>query len=262
MRTARFSILVLGALLALAATAQADTITVGASLSSPELFSGGCLPTTSCGTVMVEATAPATVTSSPVDGVVTAWRVADAVEAPGFGVSVVSRNSDGTYTATASSAAETPHGNQIETFNTDLPIKAGEFIELTLPEGGEIGVLEGQSTEAFFEPALLFGGVAEPEVDAQTFVVGWNADISFSPPVIPAPTPLPAPVESRCVVPKLNGKKLKAAKKKLKAADCTIGKVTKKKGATSKSGKVEKQSPKAGKALAPGSKVKVTLGKG
>jgi hypothetical protein len=62
-----------------------------------------------------------------------------------------------------------------------------------------------------------------------------------------------------CKVPKLAGTKLKAAKKKLKAADCKIGKVTKRKGATSKSGKVGKQSPKAGKTLAPGSEVKVTL---
>jgi hypothetical protein len=62
-----------------------------------------------------------------------------------------------------------------------------------------------------------------------------------------------------CVVPKLNGKELKAAKKKLKAADCKIGTVTKKEGATAKTGKVKKQSPKAGKILAPGSKVKVTL---
>ena len=63
----------------------------------------------------------------------------------------------------------------------------------------------------------------------------------------------------QCVVPKLAGKKLKAAKKKLKLADCKLGKVTKKKGATAKTGKVEKQSPKPGKVLASGSKVKVTL---
>jgi IPT/TIG domain-containing protein/PASTA domain-containing protein len=62
-----------------------------------------------------------------------------------------------------------------------------------------------------------------------------------------------------CLVPKLNGKKLKASKKKAKAADCKIGKVTKKEGATAKTGKVKKQSPKAGKILAPGTQVKVTL---
>jgi beta-lactam-binding protein with PASTA domain len=49
-----------------------------------------------------------------------------------------------------------------------------------------------------------------------------------------------------CTVPKLTGKKLKAAKKGLTRADCKLGKVTKKKGATAKGGKVVKQSPKAG----------------
>ena len=62
-----------------------------------------------------------------------------------------------------------------------------------------------------------------------------------------------------CKVPGLAGKKLKAAKKKLKKAGCKAGKVTKKDGATGKTGKVSKQSPKPGKLLAPGAKVKLTL---
>lgn len=63
-----------------------------------------------------------------------------------------------------------------------------------------------------------------------------------------------------CAVPQLKGKKLKAAKKKLSKANCKLGKVTKLDGATAKTGKVTKQGPKPGKILAPGSKVKVTLG--
>ncbi len=64
-----------------------------------------------------------------------------------------------------------------------------------------------------------------------------------------------------CVVPKLAGKRLKAAKKSLKQAGCKLGKVKKVAGPASKVGKVVKQSPKAGKALAPGSKVSLKLGK-
>ncbi len=67
-----------------------------------------------------------------------------------------------------------------------------------------------------------------------------------------------APV--KCKVPNLAGKKLKAAKSKLTAAHCAIGKVTKQKGATLGSGKVVKQAPKPGASLAAGTKVKVTLG--
>jgi PASTA domain len=60
-----------------------------------------------------------------------------------------------------------------------------------------------------------------------------------------------------CVVPKLKGKTLSAAKTALKAAHCALGKVTPK-GQTM--GTVKKQSPKAGKVLPAGSKVNVTLG--
>jgi hypothetical protein len=70
-------------------------------------------------------------------------------------------------------------------------------------------------------------------------------------PLTPAPT---------CIVPKLKGKKLKAAKKDVRRADCKLGKVKKLKGATAKTGKVVKQSPKAGKVLPAGSKVAVKLG--
>lgn len=62
-----------------------------------------------------------------------------------------------------------------------------------------------------------------------------------------------------CTVPKLVGKKLKAVKKALKKGGCKLGKVTKKEGAGSKTGKVSKQKPKKGVVLAPGAKVKVTL---
>jgi len=62
-----------------------------------------------------------------------------------------------------------------------------------------------------------------------------------------------------CKVPQLKGKKLKAAKKKIRKGDCGLGKVKKLHGATAKTGKVSKQNPKPGKILAPGAKVKVTL---
>jgi len=95
---------------------------------------------------------------------------------------------------------------------------------------------------------------------------GFNAEIEYTPPPVPPPAPTaqpapaPAPVVAQCIVPKLIGKKLKAAKKGLTKTDCKLGKVTKKKGVTAKTGKVKKQNPKAGKVLPPGSKVNVKLG--
>jgi hypothetical protein len=69
-----------------------------------------------------------------------------------------------------------------------------------------------------------------------------------------------AAIPPHCVVPNVTGKKLKAAKKKIRAAHCKVGHVGKKKGVTVKSGKVVKQSPKRGKVLRAGSKVNVKLG--
>ena len=63
----------------------------------------------------------------------------------------------------------------------------------------------------------------------------------------------------KCTVPKLTGKSLKVAAKRLKAAHCALGKVTKKEGATPKDGKVTKESQKPGKSLPAGTKIKVTL---
>ena len=62
-----------------------------------------------------------------------------------------------------------------------------------------------------------------------------------------------------CKVPKLKGKKLKAAKKKIRKAGCRLGKVKKLHGATARTGKVTKQGPKPGKILAPGARIRITL---
>ena len=69
------------------------------------------------------------------------------------------------------------------------------------------------------------------------------------------------PPKSRtCKVPNLKGKRLGGARKSSLGAGCKLGKVTKKKGITARSGKVAKQSPKAGTVRAAGTKIKVVLG--
>jgi len=65
-----------------------------------------------------------------------------------------------------------------------------------------------------------------------------------------------------CQVPKLKGKRLKAAKKALYRAECKLGKVQRRHVRSAKSKhKVIKQSPKPGKVLASGSKVRVVIGR-
>jgi hypothetical protein len=73
------------------------------------------------------------------------------------------------------------------------------------------------------------------------------------------PPPPPPPAEAKCVVPKLVKKTLRQAKSALKAAHCSLGKVTKpkkKKGALV----VKSSKPGAGTTLAAGSKVNLKLG--
>jgi len=64
-----------------------------------------------------------------------------------------------------------------------------------------------------------------------------------------------------CVVPALKGKGLKKAKTLLRRGGCRLGHVKKAEVTGKKEGKVLKQAPKAGKVLAPGAKVRITLGK-
>jgi len=65
-----------------------------------------------------------------------------------------------------------------------------------------------------------------------------------------------------CVVPKVKGKKLAAAKSAIKRAHCSVGKVTKAFSARVKKGRVISQKPSPGKKLAAGSKVKLKVSKG
>jgi len=65
-----------------------------------------------------------------------------------------------------------------------------------------------------------------------------------------------------CVVPKLKGKSLKAAKRALKAHDCSAGKIKRAFSKTVKKGRVISQKPKPRKRLKHGAKVKLTVSKG
>ena len=75
-----------------------------------------------------------------------------------------------------------------------------------------------------------------------------------------APFTYEAPSPSLCRVPKLRGKKLKAVKRRLRAADCKVGKVTRRSGATSRTGRVVRQRPRAGSIRPAGTVVRVRLG--
>ena len=111
-------------------------------------------------------------------------------------------------------------------------------------------------------PVPLISSASGPTQDtiswSATFDNGSHSCPSSSTPNNTSPIPFVVSVPAgagECDVPGLRGKSLKVAKRALRAADCTLGKV---KGP--RHGKVKHQKPKAGTVLAAGSSVSVRLG--
>jgi hypothetical protein len=131
----------------------------------------------------------------------------------------------------------------------------------TFSRGGSAGVIDGYCDNQI--GGNVDDGVAPnrlcPAPPAQTNTVITPA---------PAPAPAPAPVTvtvtapERCVVPNLTGLTLAVARRMLRATNCALGTVTRKRTAKKKLiGKVSGQRTAAGKRLAKGAKVAVTVGR-
>ena len=255
------------ALLALAGYAQAQTVILGPGLGELE-GTASCTAVGGCGAVNTVPSTPSQTAVSPVDGTVVQWSIEGASETPGFVLDVMRRNLDGSWTVTASSAAVTP-GPGAQTFATSVPIKADEYVGGVSPNGGSIGVLKANPvTVAVFQPALSVGQPGLPIAEGQTNAAAFQAVVetpaSASNPTTGAPAtaapPAPVASEPNCVVPRLAGKTLKASKKTIKGAVCSVGLVSTKDGVKATSGKVVRQSPKAGKVVALHSPVSLKLG--
>ena len=126
---------------------------------------------------------------------------------------------------------------------------------------GDGGTASGASaSHAFAAPGTFT--VTLTLVDDGGFSYATSRQVSVVPPPGSGSGPAPpagSTTQAHCLVPRLIGKKLKAAKKKLTAADCKLGTVTRKNGATANTGRVKRQSPKAGTLVPTGTSVKVTL---
>jgi hypothetical protein len=110
----------------------------------------------------------------------------------------------------------------------------------------------GQTTHSYFTrypSAFKVWAIGRDDPGPYTTSDGQNGVPNF---LVRAALPVP-PVTPTCVVPKLKGKSIKKAKKKLRNGNCKLGK---KKGHGKK---VTKQKPKPGTVLPEGSKVKVTV---
>jgi hypothetical protein len=77
---------------------------------------------------------------------------------------------------------------------------------------------------------------------------------------VPAGSGTDGGVRARCVVPKLRGLKVKKAKARLRRARCTAK--VRRKASRVKRGRVIRQSAKAGRRLAAGARVTITVSRG
>jgi alpha-tubulin suppressor-like RCC1 family protein len=130
-----------------------------------------------------------------------------------------------------------------------------------LPAGLGIDSATGQITGT--PTATPTSAVTLSVTDAEGTTASATLPLTIPPaPAAGATNPATSTAEvPHCRVPKLEGKKLKAAKKRIKAADCKLGTVSKK-GTAGGSAEVMKQKPKAGTTRPAGSKVNVVLGGG
>jgi hypothetical protein len=312
----------------LAAGAQASTVTVGSVLPSPFVSTAFKEVRTQFNTVLPEKGANLV---SPTDGAIVRWRIQGAKGGPFF-LRVLHPSGTGAYSASGTSGPATPPGTGLQTFTTNMPIRAGDLIGVDPSNGtDEIGVAEVSGASfAFIFPPPFDGATVAPSGTESGHEIELSAEIQPTPKVtavepasgsiagattvtlkgtdfngasevkfgekpaasfkvdndnqITATSPSskkPGRVDvtvttlagsspkvntdrfnyTACVVPKLAGKRLKAAKKSLKHASCKLGTVKKIAGPATKVGKVVKQSPKAGKVLVPGAKVNLKLGK-
>jgi hypothetical protein len=253
--SARLACIVLIAAIAcallVATGAQAATVTIGSPLA------GSFFPSTfsTTGTVVNSALPEAGANlTSPVTGTIVRWRIMDGSGGP-YRLRVLTPGSGTTYTGAAASDPQTPSGPGIETFAANMPIQAGQTIGLdnTSPTDGIGNSSFGGAVSMYWVPSLGLGETRASTGGSEN-ELSFNADVEYSLPIAPIGPPAPA---VNCVVPKLKGKKLKAARKALTKAECKLGKI---KGHKGKAARVKKQNPKPGTVLPPGAKVNVKLG--
>jgi hypothetical protein len=215
-----------------ASAAKGAIVTLGSPLtnplpSTPVVFSATVRQTALPGATLV----------APFNGQITSWKV---INASGGWTLQVLQASGGGFVSTGSTHSGTL-GPGIITFTATLPIKAGDSIGLASDsDSSTLGNTDSTPGSAFdaYIPPLTDNTAPRSSNTSDTRELGFNATIV-----------------SNCIVPKVKGKPVKKATKRLRAAGCNKGKVKRKRGK-----RVTKQKPPAGTEVPPGTPVKLTLG--
>ena len=165
--------------------------------------------------------------------------------------------------------ANTYEGNNF-TFNAD--VLPSPRVTAILPASGSIlgGTAVAISGSDFSEvkgvgfgalPAASFTVINENLITAVAPASATIAAVAVTVTTVAGTAGSPQPFAYEgCAVPKLRGRKLRAAKKSIRKVGCSVGKVRRRNGVTAKTGKVVKQRPKPGRVLPPRTKVNVKLG--
>ena len=209
--------------------ASADTVTFGSQFQGAigsALFDGGA------GTI-VNTSLPAPLNvASPTDGTVIEWRFSS--QPNSFTPQVIRPLGGDLYTLAVAGPPQvgTGVGNILGPFPLNLPIKKGDLFGVAGGNNARFGVINHPGgSYAYFVPPLDTGPGRPRDYGGPS----------------PAEYAISATVRY-CLVPSLKGKKPKAAKKALKAADCAFG-------GKKKSKKRRKKKRVVGQSVAPGTSI-------
>jgi IPT/TIG domain/PASTA domain len=156
------------------AIAQGAIVTLGSSLNQTYVTTGISTPSTA-----INASLPHSTVVSPVNGAIVRWRVEDFFGP--FALRVLTPDGGKTYTGAGTSTPETVAGLGLETFPTDLPIRAGQTIGIDNLGNSNYGVALTTGEAGFWQPPLADGASS----DATTQI---NTELAFNADVQPAPT--------------------------------------------------------------------------
>jgi hypothetical protein len=165
------------ALLPLAA--RASTITIGSVLPLSYTLTPFGQVQTEFNTTLPETGAKLT---SPVDGAIVRWRMLGVKGGP-FYLRVLHPNGSGAFRATESSTAATPVGEGLQTFSTNVPVKAGDQIGVdpTNPTD-EIGVATVPGAGyAFIFPSPFNGATVAPSGTETGKEIELSAEVQPAP---------------------------------------------------------------------------------
>jgi hypothetical protein len=128
-------------------------------------------------------------------------------------------------------------------------IDCGPTCATTLPQGSQVRLVATASAGSTF--AGWSGGGCSGTANCDLTL---NSDTSVTATFTLKPPP------TQCIVPRLKGKTVAAARRAIKSHHCSVGKITKFASSPQKKGKVVSQNPKPGKHLKRGAKVSLKVG--